>query len=97
MSKITVDIEQFSALIPYLIGIFSENPELASDDSEEFYSRISKKVKTDIRQHIRSTPDARRQFKLIKDVFEDGGSNAVIQIKAEKEANEHDNITQYLT
>ena len=81
MAKITVDIEEFGDLVPFFLGLFIENPDMLSDDADDFYSKISKKIKTDLRQFIRSVPASRRTFKLIKSVFAGGTGNAVITIK----------------
>ena len=78
--KITIDTEEFGDLVPFFLGLYIDNPELLGDEAEEFYSKIEKKVKSDLRKFIRAVPESRRRFKIIKPVFSGNKDNAVIQI-----------------
>jgi hypothetical protein len=84
MSKIIIDTEQLGDLVPFFMGLFIDNPELLSDEAEEFYFKIQKKIKSDLRKFIRSVPESRRRFKIIKPVFSGDKDNAVLTIRPDK-------------
>ncbi len=84
MSKIVVDIDEFAELVPFFIGMFIENSDMIDDTAADFYMKVGRKIKADLRQFIISVPNARQKFKLLKPVFSGDSGNGVITIKADK-------------
>ena len=93
--KITFDsLDDFFDFVPMILGTAVKNVDPESP-AADFYDNIEKKMSTQINTYTRENPELRRKLKFMLSGL--GNSNSTITIKADKEANEHDSITQYLT
>ena len=85
MSKITFDdLEDFMSFIPVLIQIAISNDDFLDDETSEYFSDISKKVKTVTRKYFVGNPELRLKLKRMLKGFE-GNQNVTLTIKADKQ------------
>jgi hypothetical protein len=80
-----------------LLQLATANPDLVSDDAEEFYMRINAKIKNELKKYFLQNPSYRQQIKRFTAGLENG-ENIVISIKVDKQLSiKAEQVTQYLT
>jgi hypothetical protein len=86
MAKLIFDNSAaFFSFVPLLFQLGIANPDILSDDeTAEFYLRVDKKIKIELRKYYLQHPELRQQTKrLVRGI--ENGEQIVISIKADKE------------
>jgi hypothetical protein len=91
------DIDDFFNFLPLLIILGIENDDYMSNDAAEFYSRLNKKIRSELNRWFLQNPSYRQQIKRFTAGLENG-ENIVISIKVDKQSSiKAEQVTQYLT
>jgi hypothetical protein len=86
MAKLLFDSSSdFFDFVPLLVQLGTANPELLDDDeSAEFYIRIDRKIRQELRKYYLAHPELRPQTKrFVKGI--ETGEQIIISIKADSE------------